>query len=353
MPYADNVLKKQKEKEYRIQNKEKIKKYFQLRYIKESGKLKTYNLKNYYNNRDKRIEQMRVYYINKHPTNILLKDDLKYEYNETECSKEFEKIKNRIGNLLTPIGLNKIVLTFQPHFFEHEKNIWKENPNNLRQWLVDNRKKYINKDEYHLNDKELLRSFKISGKYIGFTHFNPLWIKWFIENYNIKSIYDPCCGWGHRLLGANNIKYIGNDLDIRTYEGNKNICTKFNLTDKSFYNSDCTKFTPTDDYEAVFTCPPYNNVEIYSNGPYKNIDEYKDFFDKMVKKSLKSTVKYFVYVINNVYLSLTKEICYNNGLLHVEDKKLGIKYNHFQLSEGVNNTKGEYMVVYKTKLTTS
>jgi hypothetical protein len=104
-----------------------------------------------------------------------------------------------------------------------------------------------------------------------------------------------------------------------------------------------------DEYECVFTCPPYYNTEIYSGGEYKNIEEYKKFLNEMIKHSIKLCVKYFVIVINHVYLDLVKEEGLKNGLIHAEEKKLGVKYNHFQLTDNIKNIKSEYMVIFKTQ----
>lgn len=276
--------------------------------------------------------------------NILHKPYLSYEYPISECFREYEWYKNHKGGLTPVTSNNKIVLTFQPHFYEIEKRLWLENKDDLRQKLVSNRIKYIEKDEYQLTDKEVLRGFKISGKHIGFSHFNPCWMKYFIEKYNITSVYDPTGGWGHRLLGSNNIKYIYNDLDERTYIGCKAIAQTFAMENKVFYNQDATKFTPEEDYEAIFTCPPYHNTEIYQNGPYTDYDEYLLFWRNVVLASRKDA-KYFAYVINNQYLQDTKKIVEENFGSCIEESPITDKLNHFQSKKEIE--KGEKLLVFK------
>lgn len=276
--------------------------------------------------------------------NILLKGVLEYSYSTEECAREYKLLQTKTGDFSSKQHLNKIVLTNQPHFYEEENRLWKENKDNVRQFIVDNRIRYIGKDEYHLTDKEALRAFKISGKYFGFTHFNPLWIRAFIEKYNIKTMYDPCGGWGHRLLGASKIDlYIYNDLDFRTVEGCKNIATTHGITNTVFYNNDCRSFKPLETYECVFTCPPYYNLEIYNDTKYKNLDDYKQFWYNTVNSSLKDSVKYFAYVINDTYYDILKEVCSNVGLVHQEDISLGTYVNHFNKE---NTTKSEKLVVW-------
>ena len=95
-------------------------------------------------------------------------------------------IENKIGNYNSTLSFNKTVLQFQPHFYEKEKQLFRND--NIRNKLIQNREKYLNKTYENISDIELLRGFKISGIHQGFSHFSPLWIKAFIEEFNIKSI---------------------------------------------------------------------------------------------------------------------------------------------------------------------
>lgn len=220
---------------------------------------------------------------------------LEYKYTVSECLREFEILKSYYGNNSsydsTP-HYNKIVLTHQPHFYSKENELYKDDL--IREKLIQNRTKYLFKSTF--NDKELLRGFKISGIHTGYSHFSPVWLMKFIENYNIKSIYDPCGGWGHRLLGAlvSNIDYIYNDIWEESVDGVRNILTFLRpytncVTRVKLYNTDCTKFTPSGSYQCVFTCPPYFNVEQYSQPPFNNIDQYKKFIENMIGCSTNSS----------------------------------------------------------------
>lgn len=256
------------------------------------------------------------------------KDYLSPKYSISEQKKEFERIKNNSGVYSPFTKSNRIVLSHQPHFYEIENNLWFRNKNNLRNRLIQNRIKFLKKDKFSLTDRELLRGFKIMGLHFGFSHFNPLIIKKFIEDYKITSIYDFCGGWGHRLLGAYNIKYIYNDLDRRTYEGVINISETFKLKDKIFYNKDSAKFIPNEEYEAVFTCPPYYNTEIYQNKTFSDMNDYLNWWDKSVSNSLKLSVKYFAYVIGAKYKNDTETICKNLGLIKNNEFILETKKSH-------------------------
>ena len=113
-----------------------------------------------------------------------------------------------------------------------------------------------------------------------------------------------------------------------------------------FYNNDCSKFIPSDEYQAVFTCPPYYNTEIYNGKKFKNEEDYEKWWELTIKNSVKDSTKYFAFIINNEFKEVTKNICIKNGLILVEETPLSIKYNHFQ--RGVIKTyKGEHLMVFK------
>ena len=177
---------------------------------------------------------------------------------------------------------NEIVKYFQQDtFFRYEKEIWNKD-SQKRNRLIQNREKYLNKTFEELDADDILSGFKRSGMYYGYSHFNPLWFKWFNEKFNVKTCYDPCGGWGHRLLGALNIeKYIYNDLSKTTKENVDRIIEHFGLKNIETHNEDARDFVPVCDFDAMFTCPPYFNVEHYECGDFKDMNEYDAFVDAL------------------------------------------------------------------------
>jgi hypothetical protein len=275
-----------------------------------------------------------------------LSTDLFLQFTEEACQIEFNTIKNKIPFYNYNSSWNKIILNYQDHFYKKEKELWKTDLR-IRSKLLMNRSFYLNKKIQNITDYELLRGFKISGIYYGFSFHSPFWIKKFIEDYEIKSVYDPCGGWGHRLLGASKIKYIYNDLDSRSCEGIRNIIKDFNIENKIVYNKDSTKFTPEENYECVFTCPPYFNIEIYNEKTYEN--DYRkwldEFWKKLVKNSLKDSVKYFCFIINEKYKNDMIEICKEFNLTFKEEIKVGNNNkNHFKRKKNQDKN-WEYLVI--------
>jgi hypothetical protein len=282
---------------------------------------------------------------------------MEYLYDIPEMKNEYLSItSNNTIQFDKNVTSNKIILTYQPHFYREENNLYLTDFLWRRQ-LIDNCKAFLYKKEHELNDKEMLRQIKIAGLHNGFSHHSPFWIKSFILKYNIKSIYDPCGGWGQRLLGAHAIPYIYNDIDQDTVNGSKAIAKLLDIKDKSFYNNDAAGFTPQEDYEAVFTCPPYFDTEIYY-GALTSTNQFQAYTDwlnvwwrNLIKASIKPSTKYLAFIINNQYKDDMGKICTEEGLEFVEEIKIAkaSNKNHFQRT-AKNEFKGEQILVFKIKL---
>lgn len=264
---------------------------------------------------------------------------LDYSYTEEDCVKEYAIISSINGRYDAIPNINKIVLTYQPHFYNVENELWL-NPE-IKKFIIENRCQYLSKQPEDLTQRELLRGFKISGKYVGYSHFSPLWIKAFIEEFNIKSIYDPCGGWGHRLLGTGDTTYIYNDISKETCDGVKAIIEDFNIPNKVVYNNPAESFIPTDDYEAVFTCPPYFNKEVYGE-PFNTYEDYIEWWNLVVTNSSKNA-KYFAFIINQAYKKDLTQVVEKQWKL-LKDIPLKRIHNHFNTS--TNSTEFESLLVF-------
>ena len=201
-----------------------------------------------------------------------------------ELAEEIKYFKETKGTLRTQPNKNKIVLYYQQdNFYKNEKILFADNEQ-MRNRLINNRVKYLHKPIEEISDTELLRGFKISGLYSSYSHFSPLWTKYFVEKYNLKYVADPFGGWGHHMIGfaAANCKYIYNDLSHNTVEGVKKINAFLN-TNYEIVEGDAREFIIPYSCDGIFMCPPYYNLERYECGDFKSIEEYNqlmlDVFD--------------------------------------------------------------------------
>lgn len=214
-------------------------------------------------------------------------------------------------------------------FYKNEIKAWNENlpmtGGKLQGKLYANRFKYLNKLPNELTDAEILRGLSISrlvkDNYSSFDV--DAMLETFIK-YDVKSVYDPCAGWGERLLacGINNIAYAGCDINKELHTGYHKLINHYKLNNVSVVCDDSSKYDATNySHDTVFTCPPYGNREIYTDAGAENLDD-EDFliwWNGVVKHSISSTTKYFMYQIDKKHRDSMNDVLSQNGLIFVEE----------------------------------
>lgn len=255
----------------------------------------------------------------------------------------------------TSANLNKIVKYFQcPVFYKKELALWKENPEykgtSLHVFLYYNRLTYLGKKPNELSDVEILRGLSIAGVLRGYTVFNTKIMTKVLKKYDVKSMYDPCAGWGERMLCCfyNNVSYYGVDVNEALHNGYTDMMEYFDM-ERDEYQLRIGDSAAMDVYDVdvdmVFTCPPYHNIEVYSDvgAENKSYFEFLAWWRDVVQNSLFVNPEYFVFQINQKYKSDMLNVVLESGFDFVEeivsDK---IASSHFTRSKGGVNRKREY-----------
>ena len=232
----------------------------------------------------------------------------RFNYSEKELWDEFTFYETSHGSLGVQPKRNKIIKQFQQDvFYAEERKLLKKR--HVREKLFNNRERYLGKTSGELTPTEVYNGFKISGIHKGYSHFSPLWMKYFAERCGADVIYDPCGGWGHHMLGVLGlgIKYIYNDFSPETAENFRKIVDYFGINHivKGIYQEDARSFVPEDADEAAwFMCPPYYNIEVYNGKKFKNIDDYADFLNSIFHEWACSNSKCFGIIMKEEYLKL-------------------------------------------------
>ena len=107
-------------------------------------------------------------------------------------------------------------------------------------------------------------------------------------------VYDPCCGYGGRLLGAIGSgvvsSYTGCEPCKDTHDGLNNMCDDFKREWKSnIYNTGCEDIYPGNDFDVVFTSPPYFDTEKYSDEPSQSYIKFptrEEWMEKFLMNGL-------------------------------------------------------------------
>ena len=94
-------------------------------------------------------------------------------------------------------------------------------------------------------------------------------------------VFDPCCGFGGRMLGFKSLypngTYIGCEPNISTYNELIELSSNFDCVD--IYNCKIEGFKEDISYDIAFTSIPYFDLEDYRNGiKYKDFNEWVNTF---------------------------------------------------------------------------
>lgn len=233
-----------------------------------------------------------------------------------------------------------------PVIYEREINMWNNNvmtnKGSVQPHLFANRLKYLNKLPHELSNLDIIRGLNISGQIKAYTAFDNTLMKQVIEKYQPKSIFDPCAGWGERLLTAASydVPYKGQDINKQLKAPYSEMIAAYDLTDQQITIVDSS--ATYNEADMLFTCPPYGNIEIYTNIGAENLSE-DDFLNWWDRVTQNVNVNIIAFQINQKWKDRLSEIVQKNGYTFLEELQLTTKANHF------NKKKKEYesVMVFK------
>lgn len=218
-------------------------------------------------------------------------------------------------------------------FYANEIALWNENPYVLRHGtlqarLYENRYKYLGKLPYELSDAEILRGLSIAGLYRGYSVFDNTGMVDLIKRYDVKSIYDPCAGWGERLLtsGLLGVKYQGCDINARLFDGYDSLINHYDLQDCHMHLGDSSMYDMRQhNHDCVFTCPPYESVEHYTTVGAENFshEDFLTWWKEVVLHSISDTTRVFAYQINTRFKDDMNRILLDLGWTLTEQIPVG------------------------------
>lgn len=230
-------------------------------------------------------------------------------------------------------------------FYQNEVQLWNENPM-MRQWgtlqarLYANRFYYIKKLPDELYDKEILRGLSVSGLIRGYSVFQNTGMKEVLKKYDVHSVYDPCAGWGERLVTAcvSDVAYFGCDINSDLQSGYQNIISQYDFQNCQVVYNDASKLDMTKhNHDCVFTCPPYENTEVYTSDGAENLshDEFLVWWTQVVNHAISATTKVFAYQINTRYRDAMNQVLMNIGWKLQEQIPVGNQaLSHMNRSQG-------------------
>lgn len=243
-------------------------------------------------------------------------------------------------------------------FYKRELELWNTNPLRNGKWgtvqafLYANRYKYLNKLPNQLTDRMLLRAFRISGLHMGYTSFNSSLMRQVIEKYNVKSVYDPCAGWGERMMtcGKLGVSYEGCDINSELFEGYKKLYWLIDGFKPVLHNNDSANQLVTGDADAIITCPPYKNIEVYSENGAENLsdEDFAAWWSEVVANCSASKACVFAVQTNQACRGVFKDSLEEHGWKFKEELLFdNNQKSHFHRSNGNDKHEYESMLVFE------
>lgn len=242
-------------------------------------------------------------------------------------------------------------------FYKRELELWNTNPLRSGKWgtvqafLYANRYKYLNKLPHELTDRMLLRSFRISGLHMGYTSFNSSLMRQVIDKYNVKSVYDPCAGWGERMMtcGKLGVSYEGCDINSELFEGYKKLYELIDGFKLVLHNNDSANQLVVSDADGVITCPPYKDIEVYSENGAENLgdEDFAAWWGEVVKNCSYSNAKVFAVQTNQACRGVFADALEEQGWQLKEELVFdNNQKSHFHRVSGMTKREYESMLVF-------
>ena len=242
-------------------------------------------------------------------------------------------------------------------FYKRELELWNTNPLRSGKWgtvqafLYANRYKYLNKLPHELTDRMLLRAFRISGLHMGYTSFNSSLMRQVIEKYNVKSVYDPCAGWGERMMtcGKLGVSYEGCDINSELFEGYEKLAKMIDGFNPVLHNNDSANQLVIGEADAIITCPPYKNIEVYSDNGAENLsdEDFAAWWSDVVKNCSYGKAKVFAVQTNQACRSVFEDVLVAQGWEFKEELVFdNNQKSHFHRSNGNDKHEYESMLVF-------
>jgi len=155
-------------------------------------------------------------------------------------------------------------------------------PSPIRNWYQKKHRKTLENSKFFDANPKTAMALR---KYIA-SQFRPTAAMAIYSMFNATRVYDPCGGWGDRLIAAmaSGIDYHCRDTNPLVLAGYASMQYMYEHTCNISFEYEGSEISPPDGkYDLVFTSPPYWKAEKYqgeksSHALYKKFDEWMDKF---------------------------------------------------------------------------
>lgn len=244
-------------------------------------------------------------------------------------------------------------------FYARELQMWEADEVHHRKWgrlrarLLANRLHYLSRlPESAL---EVVRGLAISGEIRSYSTFVNTAMTAVLDRYQPTHVYDPCSGWGERMLtcAQRDIRYTGTDISVAVVKHHQRLIDRLGLDRFEVTCGDsATRDMRGGLHEMVLTCPPYGDTEIYTENGAENFDDvaFLEWWGSVVRMSVAPSTRVFAFQISEKWRQRMTDIA---GQELGEDWRLADEIDastsdsHFQRAQSTKKRRGETMVVFE------
>ena len=244
-------------------------------------------------------------------------------------------------------------------FYARELKMWEADEVHHRKWgrlrarLLANRLHYLGRlPESAL---EVVRGLAISGEIRSYSTFVNTAMTAVLDQYKPTSLYDPCSGWGERMLtcAGRGVMYTGTDISEAVVQAHKSLIDRLGLTHVDVTLGDsatCDMRGGT--HEMVLTCPPYGNTEVYTENGAENLDDeaFLGWWKQVVTMSVASSTRVFAFQISEKWRHRMTDFAQDElgeGWRLADEIDASTSDSHFQRVQSRTPRRGETMVVFE------
>ena len=244
-------------------------------------------------------------------------------------------------------------------FYARELQMWEADEVHHRKWgrlrarLLANRLHYLGRlPESAL---EVVRGLAISGEIRSYSTFVNTAMMAVIDRYEPTSLYDPCSGWGERMLtcAQRGVMYTGTDISEAVVQAHKSLIDRLGLTHADVTLGDsatCDMRGGT--HEMVLTCPPYGDTEVYTENGAENLDDeaFLGWWKRVVTMSVAPMTRIFAFQISEKWRKRMTTVAQDElgeGWQLADEIDAFTSDSHFQRAQSTKKRRGETMVVFE------
>lgn len=244
-------------------------------------------------------------------------------------------------------------------FYARELQMWEQDDVHHRKWgrlrarLLANRLHYLGRlPESAL---EIVRGLAISGEIRSYSTFVNTAMTVVLDQYKPTSLYDPCSGWGERMLTCvqRGVTYTGTDISEAVVDHHQRLIERLGLEHAEVVLDDsATRDMRGGTHEMVLTCPPYGDTEIYTSQGAENLDNeaFLAWWGRVVRMSVAPSTRIFAFQISEKWRKRITTVAQDElgkGWRLVDEIDASTSDSHFQRAQSTKKRRGETMVVFE------